>query len=868
MKPVGLAAVLAVALSSFCSAQGGRPASSPDSRPRVLTPSEFLGHSLGETYSRHCEIVDYAKHVAAVSPRVRLTPYGRTPEGRELVVLAVTSPENHARRADLEKRYRKLSDPRRLDPGEDVRGIVADLPVVVWLSYNVHGNEASPSECALAVLHRLATAEDAETMQWLKEAIVLIDPCLNPDGRDRYVNWFKAEVGRRADPDPDTREHREPWPGGRTNHFQFDLNRDWAFATQVETRGRLPLFVAWTPHVHVDFHEMSAESTYFFFPAEKPINANFPPHTVKWGKIFGQGNAAAFDAQGLPFYTSEDFDLFYPGYGDSWPSFSGAIGMTYEMAGNSSAGAAYRRRDGTVLTLEMRMRRHELASHATIRTAVARRAELLLDYHGFRKTAIEEGVGGATRAFVIPVAEDPARADELVRVLRLQGIEVARARATFTASRVTDIFGKVQRDRAFEAGTWVVPLGQPLKRLAKTLLEPRAEIQELYFYDVSAWSLPLAYGVACFEVDQPPQVELEPIDAVPAREGGVGAGEATVGWLLDGVKADALFALADLVREGARVRVGRKPLAVGTDRYDRGALLVRRSEQTKDLGPAIAEIGRRRGARFKPLSSGLSTEGIDLGSASFGLIMPPRILLLAGKGIDATSFGSTRYVLDQVYDLPYSVIDADSLERVDLAGATAIVVPDGRAPSDKPAQEALKKFMNDGGVVVALGNSAFELASGEKEGAFSSIKAGSPKRDDKKGPETRKARFLAEMEAQDRKRQQPGSIFHVELDPAHPVAFGYRGDLAAFKAGLRSFDPEGPGQHVGIFKDAEPVSGYVNPEDERWLRGRSYLSVEAFGNGALVLFADDPNFRGAWHGMTRLFLNACLLLPDRKLAAR
>jgi hypothetical protein len=322
------------------------------------------------------------------------------------------------------------------------------------------------------------------------------------------------------------------------------------------------------------------------------------------------------------------------------------------------------------------------------------------------------------------------------------------------------------------------------------------------------------------------------------------------------------------------VRVGKKPLTLTTEKYPRGAFFVRRSEQTKEVSARLEEIGRKREVSFKPLCSGLCTEGIDLGSTSFALVMPPRILLSAGKGIDPNSYGATRYVLDQVYDLPYGVVDSEAFGRVDLASATAIVLPDGRPPSEKAAQEALKKFMNDGGVVVALGSSAFALATGEKAkddekakepAAFSSIKVGAPKRDEKLGTETRKARFLEEIEEQHRKRQQPGSIFNVELDPAHPVAFGYRGELAAFKAGLRSFDPDGPGQHVGIFKDAEPVSGYVNPEDERWLRGRSYVSVEPAGNGALVLFADDPNFRGAWHGMTRLFLNACLLLPDRKL---
>ena len=290
--------------------------------------------------------MDYARRVAAASPRVRLKTYGRTSEGRELMVLIVTSPENHARAAELEARYAKVADPRKLDPGEDVKKILADLPVVVWLSYNVHGNEASPSECALAVLHRLASADDAETTRWLSEAIVVIDPCLNPDGRDRYVNWFNGEVGRQAPTRIRTRASTTSRgrAGGRTTSSSTSTATGPS-RPRSRRAGGSRSSSGWTPQVHVDFHEMSAESTYFFFPAEKPINANFPPHTVKWGKVFGQGNGAAFDARGLPYYTSEDFDLFYPGY---WRLLALARGRDRhdlrDGRATHASGASYRRR--------------------------------------------------------------------------------------------------------------------------------------------------------------------------------------------------------------------------------------------------------------------------------------------------------------------------------------------------------------------------------------------------------------------------------------------------------------------------------------------------------------------------------------------
>lgn len=854
-------AVVAVCLAACVGAQESLPAGRAETRPAIPTPEEYLGRPLGAVWTRHSDVLGYAKLVASRSDRVRYESYGRTYEGRELALVVASAPENLGERfAAHRARAAKLADPRLLAPGEDVAPLMDGLPAVVWLSFNVHGNEPSPSETFLRVLHRLATDDGPENLRRLRESYAVMDPCVNPDGRDRYVNWFNSCVGSRPDPDPLTREHKEPWPGGRQNHFQFDLNRDWAFATQVETRARHRKFLEWTPQVHADYHEMSAETSYFFFPAEKPINANVPPSILKWGKLFGDGNAAAFDREGFAYYTGEDFDLFYPGYGDSWPSLTGAIGMTYEMAGHSTAGTAYRRRDGAVLTLNDRIRRHELTALATIDTAVVRRAELLADWHGFRRTAVEEGRGGSPRAFLLDV-EDPARADALVDTLLAQGIEVHRATADFVAQRLKDVHLKPQEDRTFAAGTYVVRLDQPLKRLAKTLLEPRTEIRELYFYDVSAWSLPLGYGVPCFETEQPVSAPLERVTAVAPRAGGVAAGDASVGWLLDGARGSAAFALCDLLREGVRVRVARKEFTLGETAYARGALLVRRAENGPDVAERLARIGAARGAAFKPTATGRVAKGADLGSDHFAPVAAPRVVLVAGDGVDTTSFGAARFLLDRTYDAPYSVVNFDDVRRIEPGTATAIVYAEGRFPRDKETVAALRAFMERGGVVVALGGAAFGACGGED--ALSAVKAGPPPAPEGASKPTTPPRrkLIEEREHDHRLRQAPGSFFLVELDPAHPLSFGYRGDLAAFKAGLVAFDPTGPGEHVGVFKDASPLSGYVNPEDEKGLRGRSYVTVEEHGRGALVLFADDPNFRGGWHGLSRLFLNACLLLP-------
>lgn len=822
----------------------------------VPEPDAFFGRPFGTVFSRHDEVMRWVDAVDAASDRIATETYGITPEGRPLRLVVASSPENHARMEDIRAKLRALGDVRGGPQGADATALVKELPCVVWISFNVHGNEASGTEAFVAVCRRLAAADDAETRNWLDRSVVVMDPCLNPDGHARYVNWYRSVVGTTPDPDRASMEHVEPWPGGRFNHWCFDLNRDWAFASQPETRARLPRFTAWSPQVHADIHEMSPDSTYFFFPATKPVNANFPPMTVKWGRIFGEGNAAAFDAVGAPWYTGEDFDLFYPGYGDSWPSLNGAIGMTYEMAGNSRAGAAYRRDDGRVMTLLERLRHHERAVFATIGTAVSRREELLRDWHDFRRTAVEEGRGGAVRAFVLDAGKDPRRADALAANLRLQGIEVRRTTGPATLGRLKDVHGVDVKERTFAAGSYVVSLDQPLKRLAKTLLEPRTEIRELFFYDVSAWSLPIAFGVPCFESPEPVTVPTESVDTIVSRPGSVAAGASNVGWMLDAASSASMAAVAELLGKSVKIRVGTKPFTHGGKAHPRGAFLVRRHENGSDVEALVAAAAAASGADVVPVAGGLSLEGVDFGSTAFQLLNTPRVLLVGGRGRDATAFGSTRYLLDVVWKIPYSIVTEDALSARTLAGATAVVFSEGSGVTKAATKDALRAFMNDGGAVVLLGSAA--LGSVGKDG-FVDAKVVSPERK----AASRPVRFTEEREDLERRRQAPGAVFRVELDPAQPLAFGYDAEIVGFKGGLSAFDPAGPGVHVAWFADAPPIAGYVHDEDEKHLRGKSYITMVPTGDGAAVLFAEDPNFRGGWHALSRLFLNAVLLTPRK-----
>ncbi len=830
---------------------GQEPATS-----QLKSPKEFFGFELGERYNSHAKVVRYCEHLAAHSDRVTYEVYGHTAEGRELVLMHVGSAENMANKDVLLQQFAELADPRRVKSEEQKLALLAETPANVWLSFCVHGNETSCTEAALKTLYRLASSDDEEVTKILDNVFIHIDPCSNPDGRDRFVNWFNSVVGKNPDDHPRSVEHDEPWPGGRTNHFYFDLNRDWAFMSQIETKSRIRQFIKWNPHVHVDYHEMGQNSSYFFFPAERPINANLPPSILAWGEKFGRGNAAAFDQRGWRYYTAESFDLFYPGYGDSWPSFQGAIGMTYEQAGHSSSGAAVKLRNGKVLTLKERTEHHYVTALSTLSTAANQRNDLVEHYYDFRNSAIIEGRGGRVREYILLPGRDRERAARLTELLIAQGVEVRQASKKFKARGCWDAHGKRVEERQFPAGCYLVSTAQPTKRLIKTLLEPKTTIRELYFYDISAWSLPLSFGVDAFWCEQATKAETTVVAGPIKIVGSVAEGEAGYGYLLSWQEMTGIKAAVALAKKGLEIRSAGRPFTLNGHKWDRGTVFIPRPQDHGSFDALIAQIAAETGADFVPTATGMTEKGIDLGSSRFSAIRKPKLALIMGSGISSNSYGATRFMVEQLYDLPYSSFLASALSRVDLDDYTAVVVPDGYGGFSKSATEKLKSFVREGGALVLLRGSARAFSKEGNGFGRASFKADATAKVEKK------VRPKIEEEERHRRRQStPGSIFTVKLDPAHPLSFGYRNEISVFQSGMMSLNTLGGGVPVARFADAPPVSGYILSESERKLRGRAYAVVERMGRGSVVYFAGDPNFRSAWHGLTRLFLNAVLLLP-------
>jgi hypothetical protein len=864
-----------------------RPAAAADAEPRAdgftFTPAPsyrsgvpkletLLGAPVGARFTEHRDLVAAVRAIGKASDRVRVVDYGTTAEGRPLLLCFVSSPANLARLDAIAQGLRELADARLVADEAAARARIATQVPVVWLSYNVHGNEPSSSEAALAVLYHLAAGEGDEVARTLDQTLVVVDPCLNPDGRDRYVHWFASVVGAEPDPEPAAREHDEPPPGGRVNHYYFDMNRDWCFATQDETRARLAWLVRCPPQVHVDFHEMYANSSYFFFPADLPRNTNLPRSTMEWGERFGHGNAKAFDRYGWSYYTGEQFDLLYPGYGDSFPSLRGAIGMTYEQAGHAAGGLAYKRDDGAILTLEDRVAHHFAASLATIETARAGKEELLLHWWRFYADALREGREGSMREVALLPSEDRSTLRRLVRLLLLHGIEVDVADAAFVGQGVHGFDGRDAAERVLPEGTVLVPMAQPMKRLAKALLEPRAAVERTTFYDISAWSLPYAFGVDACWLEQPAETARRRVDDAALAPDGAAATlrdegrfappadpAASVGWILPWGDANAPAALLDLLAADVGARMVPRAFATETRAFAPGAIFVPRAHGDRNrerrLEDLLAGVAEERSVELTPIASFKTAAGIDLGSEQVVALKPPRIVVVASDG---TGFGELRFLLERELEVPFTCVPPSGLGQLKARDYNLVVIPDD-ARALEPAKGALEQFLRTGGTVVAFGSSAVFFTK-ERSGltdVTAKLDDDAAKEQEKKEAEKKKVwRKAAQNEREATLEQMPGALFEVELDPDHPLAFGLPPRIPLLATGSDAFKLHGGGTKVGRFVQGGRVSGFSGEEASKDLGGQFWLVEARVGAGRVLLFSESPTFRLGFRGPMRVLMNA------------
>lgn len=818
----------------------------------VPSPAAVLGYELGEQFTTVAGISHYFSALAEASDLVSVHPYGATVEGRPLTQVLVASTNNRARLDEILALNRELTLPETSEARASE--IIRTNPAVVYLSYGVHGNESSSSEAALWTAYDLARgAPDVAGV--LDSVLVIIDPTVNPDGRERYLSFYRQARGVEPNPNRVTHEHREPWPGGRANHYLFDLNRDWSWMSQPETRARLTTWDRWNPQVHVDMHEMGSNSSYFFFPAAKPINPIFPSHILDWGRRIGDGNARAFDEEGWLYYTAQGFDLFYPGYGDSWPSLLGGIGMTYEQAGGGGAGLAVERDDGTLLTLRDRASHHWVASKATIRTAAEGRTDLLQGFAAFHRN-VDEGVPDI---LLVPGA-DPERARALVQHLQAQGIQVERSEADFRAQAEPHRgFGSRQ---SFPAGSFLVRARQPRGRLAGALLMPEHLLEGDSSYDITAWALPYAYGVEAHSVTGNLGGSWSPVGEdilpgpIPTEDG------RPYGFLLT-PGFDRMPGLVRFLKVGGRAYAQPDTFRLEGTLYPPGTLFFPRG-RNDDLARKIHDAGLDDLA--VPVSTGLTETGMDLGTGSAGFVTLPKVAVATGDGVSSTSYGAHWFFMERRLKLPFDAIDLSSLGGLDLSDYDVLVLPEGRGIQGvlgERGMQALQSWLRAGGTLVAVGSSAEAMGREIGELELREAEEEELERDEELA---RALRTREEREADRWTQAVPGTILKVRLDPRQLLAAGGSADglddeMFVLSRG-RAFEPADDFESVAFFPEGlEKISGVISEESLERLDRSTWLAQVGVGRGRMILFVEDPLFRMFWYSGFQLYANALLLGP-------
>ena len=844
--------------------------------PKVPRPDAFLGYPLGARFTSWDRIVAYLEAVDAASPRMRMWEYGRTYEGRPLKLLAISSPENLERLDEIRQDVQRLGDPAGLAPGEKDR-LVKKTPLVVWMAYGVHGNESSSAEAAMGAVYALVAGE-AETAAMLENVVVLIDPLSNPDGRERYVNGFKQRVGDGANPRRAAAEHFEPWPGGRTNHYLIDLNRDWAWASQQETRYRLAAYRQWEPQVHVDFHEMGSESSYFFPPPSEPIHPQIDRRVLSWLDTFGRGNAAAFDRQRWIYFKEENYDLFYPGYGDSYPSLRGAVGMTYEMAGGGRAGLALTLPDGSTLTLADRVARHLTTSLSTVRTAAQNARRLLEDFVANRAKAASEPV----RTYLWPADQQEARA--LAELLSLHGVRVRQLDgAVEVPARSLEAREETEaRSRRFPAGTYAVSTAQPLGNLIETLLELDSPMNDTFvdrqrkrleqnldpeFYDITAWSLPLAYNVRAWVASGEIGRNGRPL---PETAGGGIQGNGSLGYLVPPQGIGSYRLAIELQKRKIRFRVAQSGLSSEGQTFPAGTLFIPGGGDPADLRETLDDLLRKEALTARAVASSYEIAGTSLGSRDIAAVRPTRVGLVSGEGIDSNSFGFLWHLLDRQIGMDHDRLDVAQLRQIDLSDFDILVLPSGNYEDrlGERGRGALDAWIKAGGVLVAIGDAATWLQDHE----MTSIKRWQPPkkddegeaREDPEGDETAVERELAR-----RPLFTPGAVLATRMQPQHPLTLGLPSPPPVLVEGTTVLKPTGdPRQDVLLALDENPVlAGFAWPEAADRLSGSLLVGMEERGQGSVVLFAQDPAYRLFWRGTTPILLNTLIYGPSAGVGA-
>ena len=864
-------------------------------RPAVPRPEAITGYAAGDQHTMYAVMQHYLDTlVATASDRVRIESWGRTSEYRPIRALIISDPANLAKLDQIRAGLAELADPRKTSSARAAE-IAAQSPAVALFQYSVHGDEPAGFEAALQVAYQLAASEEPQTLEILKSVVIVLNPSANPDGHERFSAWYNS-IGIGAD-NPWAFEQNEPWSiTGRYSHYRFDMNRDLLAQSQPEVRAMMDGILRWRPQVFVDHH--STTPTFFFPPVAQAVNMNLPPQTTKWFDTYGRGNAAAFDKYGWQYQIRGVFDFFYVGYWDEWTTFQGATGMTYETDG----GPEYRKRrdDGSITTFRDGIAHHFVASLATLETTAKNRQSRLLDYYDFRRSAMAEAATDRLKRVVIVPGNDPQSAAHVVGLLLRNGIEVTRLRQPLTSRAAHSYLsrGGAGAARTFPAGSYVIDLNQPQRRVAKGMLEPDAQFQQSFitreqakyqrnrrrgedadkedygFYDITAWSLPMSFNLDAYWTedagpagDPVADSSLAPT-APPTR--------ATSAYLFLNDRPGAAKLAFALESEGFKLAIARSSVRAEGRSYPRGAFLARTQRNPATLSDRITALAPAFGVPVTAIQTAYP-DSIDwgIGSDEVLALHAPKILVAAGNGISETSYGWLWYFLSKELNAPFTPVPLNAIGRMDdLDAYNVLIIPDGSAGRMRrelgdQGVEKLKGWVRAGGALIGYGG-AGELAA-NKDVALTTVANLAP--DSGAAADTTVSGESPPLVSKtaaphDRVEWIPGAIFRVTLDTTQWLTLGYeRNKLPVFIDGDTFWRPSKGGANVAMFTDPADslvLSGFTWPDNTaRLLKGSTWAAVENQGSGRVVLFLSDPLFRAFWRGPAKLLTNAILIGPTR-----
>ena len=893
-------------------------------RAGVPRPQSILRYDVGDHHTTYAQMEHVIEKIAAAAPdRVKIFDIGTTNEHRMQHLVAISAPENIARLDEIKRENARLVDPRRTS-ANDAAAIAQNNPAIAWMAYTIHGNESASFETFMQVIYQLAASNEPATLDILKNTVVLVLTGENPDGHERFATWYNSvAIGS---PDGNAIEKREPWAiWGRVNHYRFNLNRDTLTFTQKESRNMQRAYMEWHPQLAVDHHGQPAQ--YFFPPVALPINPNLPqPQYNKWLDVYGRANAAAFDRNRWDYYVRDVFDAFYPGYWDMYPSLMGATGMTYETDGGGPKGLNWTRDDGTIVTFRSSIAKHYVASMTTLEATAKNKVERIKDFYDFRAKA--SGPPSKMKRVVIEASHDRVKAADMIEVLRLSNIEVKVASSSFTSPTAHTYMEKdgAAARRTFPVGSYVIDLDQPQRIFAKAVLEQhtqqdksfiddnmarfrrnqlrgRGQPKEDYgFYDITAWSMPLVYGLDAWWTEEAGEIAGSMVDQAyldNARRGGV-SGRASISYIIPYETDTASAMVMRMMQNGMKVAVATRQLNAGGRNWPAGTFVVRISRNPETVHDRIATMAREMGVNVVAVNSGYAEEGdLSVGGEGVYSLKEPKIAIAADDGVSQESYGSIWWTFDK-YGIKFTPMTLATIRGGGLKDYNVLVLPHGSAGRyfsgfGAGGVTALKQFAAGGGTIVGMSGSAVFAAL--KDVGLSSTKlVGSE--DDKPEPvasseskpttatpsptptprgepasdlPTDQSPDVAPMlppiaspSANNNRVPEglPGAIFRATVDRTTYLNYGVnRNEMPVLLASGFFLRYSREGSNALVF-DADPkkpltVSGFVwEGNTERLLKGTSYIIDESNGGGHIILFAEDPFFRGMTRSTTRQFFNA------------